>query len=168
MKGYFGDLADEVMKQYPRENYVTPSEAYAAPVGDHLFSAPGDAANRMLCDKIPVYAYEFADRTAPSYLKPCSHPQGAAHTSELSYIFPGFHGGAGIPTQLNEMQDRLSDVMIKYWSSVANADEWGDSWPRYSVEKGNYLRFVLPESHMTENVIRKMHKLDFWDQTGIY
>jgi para-nitrobenzyl esterase len=167
MKGYFGDLADEVMKEYPRENYVTPSEAYAAPVGDHLFTAPGDAANRMLCDKIPVYAYEFADRTAPSYLKPCAYPMGAAHTAELAYIFPGYHG-AGIPTELNEMQDKLSDVMIKYWSSVAKAEEWGEAWPCYTAEKGNYMRFALPEAHMTENVIRKVHKLDFWDQAGIY
>jgi hypothetical protein len=30
----------------------------------------GRAANRWIAARMPVYAYEFADRTAPSYLEP--------------------------------------------------------------------------------------------------
>jgi carboxylesterase type B len=53
--------------------------------------------NREWAKYVPVYAYEFRDRTAPSYLPTVSYPMGAYHTAELLYLFPLFHGGLGTP-----------------------------------------------------------------------
>ena len=94
---FFGaDLAARVREEYPVGNYDSPSEAYAAAATDYLFSCPALMVNRWASQATPVYAYEFADRTAPSYLKPTTFPLGAAHTYELPYLFLGFHGGTAV------------------------------------------------------------------------
>lgn len=70
-----------------------------------MISWRGDSGCRAVSQTTPVYACDFADRTAPSYLKPTTFPLGAAHTYELPYLFQGFHGGtAGFPVALNPLQ----------------------------------------------------------------
>jgi para-nitrobenzyl esterase len=168
MKSFFADQATAVMIQYPIADYITPSEAYSAALGDFWHACPADAVNRWLSNKIPVYAYEFLDRTAPSYLKPTSFVLGAAHTFELSYIFPGFHGAVGRPVALNTQQNTLSDAMVRYWTGSAGAAFWEAEWPRFSNSDGNYLTFVLPHPKRSANAFRIRHKCDFWDKTGLY
>jgi hypothetical protein len=55
-----------------------------------------------------VYVFEFNDRKAPQYFPPVSYPYGAAHTLEPQYIFPGYHGAAGVkkprPLSLSQFQ----------------------------------------------------------------
>jgi carboxylesterase type B len=89
-----------------------PSNAFAAAITDRLLAYSTQVINQQATKILPAYAYEFADRTAPSYLKPTSFALGASHTYELPYIFPDFHGSAGIPVRLNEMQEALSDKMV--------------------------------------------------------
>ena len=161
-------LTDRVRKEYPLKDYNTPSEAWAAAVTSSLFACPGLAIDRWLADKIPVYAYEFADRTAPSYLKPTTFPQGAAHTSELAYIFPGFHGGAGLPISLNPLQEKLSDQMVAYWTQAWNASAQESTWPRYRPAQENFMTLILPSPHMTVGQFSNLHHCAFWDSTHLY
>jgi para-nitrobenzyl esterase len=90
---------------------------------------------------VPVYAYEFRDRTAPSYFPPVSYPMGAYHTAELQYLFPLFHGGQGTPHPLNPEQERLSDEVVDYWTAFARngapAHPGLPNWPAYSAERDN-------------------------------
>lgn len=165
---YGKPLADRVLREYPVERYNTPSEAYAAAVTASQFACPGRAVNRWVADKIPTYAYEFADRTAPSYLAPTTFPLGAAHTYELPYIFPGFHGGAGAPVKLNPIQSKLSDQMVKYWSEAGKATARESVWPRYSPAQDNYMSLTLPEARMTSHTFGDVHNCEFWDRTGLY
>ena len=168
VKEQFGTaLGKKVLQEYPVENYLTPSEALARVLGDSLNSCPTEALNKMAAGSLPTYGYEFADRTAPSYLKPTSFALGAAHTYELPYIFPGFHGGkAGLPVQLNSMQEKLSDEMVKYWTSVSRADQW-QGWNAYNPQKPNYLTFVLPAAVETHR-FSELHHCEFWDKSGLY
>ena len=100
MNGYYGEeIAQKVMEAYPLDEYQSPSEAYSAATTASLFACPGFKIAELASKYVPVYMYEFADRTAPSYLEPTTIPLGAAHTYELAYIFEGFHGGAGLPTR---------------------------------------------------------------------
>jgi para-nitrobenzyl esterase len=132
------------------------------------FACPGRALNRWASDKIPTYAYEFADRTAPSYLEPTTFAMGAAHTFELAYLFPGFHGGAGKPVELNPLQAKLADKMVDYWSTAGLAAERETQWPRYTPEQDDYLSLTLPEPRMTSKIFADVHNCGFWDRTGIY
>lgn len=169
MQSFYGtEMAEKVMQEYPLENYPTPTEAYSAAASDSLFVCTARQVNKWIAQYMPVYAYEFADRTAPSYLSPTSFPLGAAHTFELPYIFQGYHGGAGQPVELNPMQDNLSAKMITYWSTPFLASEREEEWPRYDPAKDNFMTFILPEPRMIERRFTKEHHCDFWDQSGIY
>lgn len=170
LKGFFGaGLAGQLEKEYRTEVYNSPSEAFAAAVTDYMFACPGRMVNRWASAATPVYAYEFADRTAPSYLKPTTYPLGAAHTYELPYLFPGFHGGSsGLPVRLNPLQESLSDEMVAYWAQPGKAAQW-KAWGRYSADHDNVLRLMLPASHMLpQGRFAKDHRCEFWDQTGVY
>lgn len=162
-------LAPAVLAEYPVQKYNSPSEAYAAAVTDYLFACPVLALNRWVSAKSPVYAYEFSDGTAPSYLKPTTFPMGAAHTYELQYIFPGYHGGQmGQPVNLNPLQEKLSDEMVGYWTGLSKAEKW-TAWPKYEPEKQNVLSFALPQSKvLNAGRFVSEHKCDFWDKQGIY
>jgi para-nitrobenzyl esterase len=170
LEAFFGaNLAPRVREEYPVDDYNSPSEAYAAAATDYLFSCPALMVNRWASQATTVYAYEFADRTAPSYLKPTTFPLGAAHTYELPYLFPGFRGGtAGIPVTLNPLQEKLSDEMVRYWTSASGASQWKD-WPRYAPDQQNVLRLMLPQSQVLRaGRFTKDHHCGFWDQAGIY
>ena len=169
LAGTYGkELAAKVAEKYPLSEYQTPSEAFASAVTDSLNACSNRLVNRLLSDKMPTFAYEFADRTAPSYLKPTSFPLGAAHTFELSYIFPGFHGGGGIETKLNPLQEKLSAKMIEYWTTLGNAARRESEWPRYDPKQDNFLTLILPEPRMISGRFGDYHKCKFWEETGIY
>ncbi|MBN6067166.1 carboxylesterase family protein [Aggregatibacter actinomycetemcomitans] len=169
MEGMYGKaLAEKIRTVFPPEQYPSYGAAHADAVTSSLFACVADQINRWTYDKTPTYAYEFADRTAPSYLKPTTDPQGAAHTSELTYIFQGFHGGAGIPTVLNPLQDKLSSEMIQLWTTADKAGTPSSKWQSFDPKKENYLTLRLPESKMVNGQFRQQHHCDFWDKTGIY
>ncbi|HEU0221659.1 MAG TPA: carboxylesterase family protein [Paracoccaceae bacterium] len=169
MAGYYGEeIAKRVMEVYSLDKFQNPSEAYGAAATASLFACTGRKANEWISQHMPVYAYEFADRTAPSYLEPTTFPLGAAHTYEIPYLFEGFHGGAGIPTKLNPLQARLSAKMIEYWAGASKAGERTGEWPAYDPARDNYMFLALPAPMMTEGRFSAFHNCDFWDQLGIY
>lgn len=169
MEAMYGKaLAAKVRAAFPPENYPSYGAAHADAVTSSLFACPAEQINRWTYDKTPTYAYEFADRTAPSYLQPTTDPQGAAHTAELGYLFRGFHGGAGRPTTLNPLQEKLSAEMIALWTGAAQAGKPQSQWQRFEPSKENYLTLRLPAARMVNGQFRRTHHCDFWDTTGIY
>ena len=64
-----------------------------------------------------MYAYEFNDRNAPApeRLRHLPFPVGASHSLELRYLFDVVGAGPFDPAQ-----QRLSDVMIGYWSQFVS------------------------------------------------
>lgn len=165
---YGKTLKTKVLAEYPLKNYDNPSEAFAAAATDSMFSCPARALNRSLADKIPVYAYEFSDRTAPSYIGATSFPLLAAHTFELSYVFPGFHGGSDIHVSLTPAQEKLSQKMVSYFSTMAKMSGSEQNWPRYSPKADNFMTFSLPEARMISGHFARIHHCEFWDQQGLY
>ncbi|SAL01769.1 carboxylesterase [Caballeronia calidae] len=166
---FFGDKSELVAREYPIADYQSPSEAYAAVATDYLFSCPALMIDKWASEKTTVHAYEFNDRTAPSYIPPTTYPLGAAHTFELSYIFSGFHGGKlGYAVKLNSFQKKLSDEMVHFWTSASNTAQWAD-WPRFEGAQPSLMQFMLPENHrLPVTEFAKRHHCDFWDSIGIY
>ena len=73
-----------------------------------MISWRGDCDCRVASQTTPVYTYDFADPTAPSYLKPTTFPHGTAHTYELPYLFLGYHGGTvSLPVALTPAREAL-------------------------------------------------------------
>ncbi|MCW9731990.1 carboxylesterase family protein [Avibacterium sp. 20-15] len=158
-------LTQKVMQQFPPEKYDSIAEAYADVFTSAFFACVANQANHWASRYTPTYGYVFADRTAPSYLMPATFPIGAGHTYELPYLFRGFHGGSGLKTTLNPLQDKLSEEMMQLWTALANPEN--SKWQKFDAQKENYLLLKLPAAEMREQALSQ-HHCDFWDKTGIY
>jgi para-nitrobenzyl esterase len=115
--------ADLTGRYYPLTAYgpdaaLAPSFAVSAAGTDSTFSCNAAlVSRRIVAQKSPVWAYEFRDESAPSlgamsrYL---SLPIGAAHASELSFLF-----------NFKNLEDAeakaLSDAMAAYWVNFARS-----------------------------------------------
>lgn len=154
--------------KYKLDDYENPSAAFSAAMTDSMFACMALALNDILAEKIPVYAYEFSDRAAPSYSGFTTFPLLAAHTHELAYIFPGFRGGSNVQLTLNPLQEELSKQMVDYFTNVAALPLEKHEWSRFNRKKTNIMTFALPRARMVSDQFAKVHHCAFWDQTSTY
>lgn len=117
LRDTFGANAERVAARYPSNAYGSPAAAWGAVATDRAWACPTLEGNRLLAEKTPTYAFEFADRTAPNLGLPApdGFPLGAAHAFELPYLFD--LGGRHLLQ--TPAQERLADQMIGYWSNFA-------------------------------------------------
>lgn len=192
---YPSGTAAKVASLYPLSNYSTPAMAMDA-IGTDPWSCKQRGINTLLGTKVPVYAYEFDDRTAPSYYpKLPGLPLLAYHTGDIQYLFPLYHGSPiGTPHELNKRQAELSYEMVAAWTNFArtgNPNGVGNTpWPRYKPgSKGKILSeglstpqpvkiagVILPPaapaphppglSTMTDADYSTYHHCDFWDSAA--
>ena len=165
----FGAEAPLVAARYPLDRYDgSVALAYAAAVTDGVFACPIDAYATGLARRkgIPVFAYEFADRTAPAPepMRALPFRVGAGHALELRYLFD--MGGA---PALNPAQRTLSDQMIAYWSrfvSTGSPDVPGQTaWPALDPEQPQQLSLKTGDPVLTGGFAQR-HKCDFWASRG--
>jgi len=164
----FGANASAVLDRYPFSKYPTPSNAFAAAVGDRGFICGARrlvrAASRVIEQ---TYAGEFDVRDTPVTTPKASFPYLAGHTSEIQYIFAGYHGAAGPIHPLNPAQKRLSDRMVRYWTAFARTGSPGGtppaSWPRYQETLDNYYS-LRTSKDATVTSFGEMHQCAFWEK----
>jgi para-nitrobenzyl esterase len=125
-----------------------------------------------LAAKSPVYAYEFDDRSAPSYFPPMPGFQPLAyHTADIPYLFMGYHGGPkGVPISLHARQIRLSDRLVEAWANFArtgNPNGAGDApWPRWKPGADTQAVFLQDDAwtHTRTNAqAAAAHQCGFWN-----
>jgi len=161
---------------YPLANYASPQLALDA-IGTDSTACAQRHTNRLLASQVPLYAYEFDDRTAPSYfpVMPGFEPL-AYHTSDIQYLFPGWHGGPdGIAHPLDGLQERLSDELVRAWANFArtgNPNGEGNSpWPRLQAnpnEAGVLSERIPKLSTFTDAEISERHNCAFWESISTY
>ena len=160
------EVAAKAVAQYPAAGFPSPSEAAGAAMTSQAFFCPARRVMRWAGKHVPIYSYEFLDTTAPQYFEPVSYPYGAAHTLEIQYIFPKYHGARGKVNPLNPEQQKLSDAMVKYWAAFATKGEPAvpgqPAWPRWSAENEQTLLLNIPQITVAKDsgVDRKC---EFWD-----
>lgn len=143
---------EAVMIRYPLNAYPTPQLAMDA-IGTDAITCEQRHHNRLFASQVPVYTYEFDDRTAPSYFPPLpGFLFLSAHTADLQYYWPLFHGRpSGIPHPLNAQQEFLSDELVAAWTNFAwtgNPNLTGNwAWPVYRPSQANAL--ILSEGLWT-------------------
>jgi para-nitrobenzyl esterase len=139
------------MAKYPLESYPSPSLTEIA-MAQGAKACTARILDLQWSKYAPLYAYQFEDRTAPSYFPEVSYPMRAYHTAELQYLFPLFRGGQGTSHPLNDSQQKLSDTMVDYWTTFArtgNPNRDGTpNWLAYSAEKDNILILNQPTPKM--------------------
>jgi para-nitrobenzyl esterase len=101
----------------------------------------------------------------------------AYHTSDIQYLFPGWHGGPdGIAHPLNNLQQRLSDELVTAWTNFArtgNPNGEGDvPWPRLRADRPDQagaLSERIPRlSTFTGTELAERHNCSFWDSISNY
>jgi para-nitrobenzyl esterase len=170
---YPAGTPDAVLAKYPLSAYPNPGAAWVA-VGTDANVCRHPQLNRNVSQYVPLYAYEFADRNAPWYFPALSFAHGAAHTVDIQFLFPDWHGGPlGIQHKLIAQERVLSDQLVAAWTNfmyTGNPNLTGDRpWPRYSASSEVYFSQNVPKSStITAAQFVAAHKCSFWDGVLIY
>ena len=153
----FGPAAAQVRAAYPADRYSSPAVAWATVLTDAAWSCTTLDADRTLAAKTHTYGFEFADRNAPNAQQIPTVPAlpfGAAHGTEMAYLFP-FPG-----VTFTEAQQRLSAAMVNAWTRFARGGDPG--WPRFTPG-GNYVQSLAPDA-MRRVDLAATHHCDLWER----
>lgn len=172
LKQYFGSSrVAAIEQQYPLADYPTPTYALIAVLSDSGMVTNNriglcnlELANQLASPHVPLYAYEFADRTAPYPVPIFDAPgnlAGAAHTKELSYLFH--------QNELTPAQRKISDAMIGYWTHFAtNGNPNAKSlptWPAYRPNQRMVMKFDANTVSADADFATR-HRCSFWAEQG--
>jgi para-nitrobenzyl esterase len=119
---------------------------------------------KSLARYTPTYAYEFNDENAPElYLAPVGFPYGAAHESELQYLFS--LSNVAHPAPLSTAQQQLAATMKRDWTDLAKTGVPSASWPRYSAAGGPVESLISPLPQVETDYAAE-HHCSFWSKVG--
>jgi len=174
----YGASAAAVLAEYPLSGYASPDLAYAQVITDSGFSCPALRADE-LARRSGVYAYEFSDPNPPDdfNLTTLTFPLGAAHSTELQYVFQRIPALDTVPP-FSSAQLALSDQMIAYWSRFAatgspnrrvpaRSGRPAPYWPRFSASRPD-IQELVPGATAPRASARfaAAHKCGFWAGIG--
>ncbi|MFJ8822337.1 carboxylesterase/lipase family protein [Streptomyces sp. NPDC102467] len=167
----FGQEAGtRALGEYPLAGHPSPTYAYAAAAGDQLMACPALRLNQRLARSgLPVYAYEFADRTSPPFASIREAGRtfdfGATHVNEVQYLFKHF----GLATPLNAEQRVLARRMVQYWGSFVRGSvpraEGAPAMPdqRSSAGRTLSLRTASVGGITRSTTVHRDHRCTLWD-----
>jgi para-nitrobenzyl esterase len=160
--------AAAIAAEYPLSAYPSPSLALGAVGTDAIFACPALSADELLSKYVPTYGYEFNDVNAPErYLPPVGFAYGAAHESEVQYLFE--LQGTTNPGDLSAQQQQLAGVMKLYWTTFAKQGSPSrsahDLWPRFDSTSQQVLSLVAPQPQV-ETDFATEHNCSFWAKAG--
>ena len=163
---YPKDTVSRVLAHYPVKTSALDSWNAAA---TDIRPCRAQLVAQALSAHVPVFTYEFTDRTAPSLFPqmPGFRPL-AYHAGDLPYLFVGYHGGPeGVPTKLTTRQKKLSEHMIAAWANFArtgNPNGAGNApWPRWNNNGPAIFLQNDSWSHaQTGEEFSAAHQCSFW------
>jgi para-nitrobenzyl esterase len=157
--------AKRIADAYALRDFGSPDEALAAASGDAAFSCVARNFDVDASRYVPVYAFEFNDPNAPSFLPAASFPYRATHTHEMQYIFPGWKGASPDPApELTAAQQTLSDQMIRYWATFAANAVPDRAWPPFHAGKQVWMSLETPRPRRVEVAeFSTTHRCALWD-----
>ena len=166
--GVSAAVAAVIAAQYPLSAFPSPAVALGAVGTDAIFACPALKVDQSAASFVPTFGYEFNDSSAPQrFLPPVSFPYGAAHASELQYLF-GLPT-APIPASLTAPQQRLAASMQRYWSHFAArgfpSSAGQPRWPGFGSHSQQMLSLVPPRPQI-ETDFAAEHHCAFWALAG--
>ena len=154
--------AAAIAAEYPLSAYPAPVVAFSTLVSDASFACPALQVDRWTSTRVPTFAYQFNDDTAPHRLTPPgAFPPIATHGSELQYLFD--MPNLPFPGTLNADQQTLADSMRTAWVNFAengNPSSAAVPWPSFN-SSARVLSLELPRPQVETNFASK-HHCSFW------
>jgi para-nitrobenzyl esterase len=162
--GLPASAAAAIAAEYPLSDYSSPSVALGAVGTDAIFACHALTAEKSLSAYVPTYAYEFNDENAPELsLPPLGFPYGAAHASEIQYLF--MLSNTRYPSTLTAPQQELAGAMQGYWTNLAKFGVPAFRWPRFTSTRPAWLSLVPPRPQL-ETDFAAEHHCAFWAAAG--
>ncbi|PFG31853.1 carboxylesterase/lipase family protein [Paramicrobacterium agarici] len=155
----FGDHASAVADAYDASR-GSALVTWSAIATDSSWAYAVHREHELQASRAPVYAYAFADRTAPNVngAEIPGFPMGAAHAADMPYLFD-----LGGEDMLTAEQHALADEMIGLWASFAHDGEpsaaHSPPWPRF--DEGQFV-MGFDERGARQVDFRERHRLDCW------
>jgi len=158
--GVSAAIAGAIAAQYPLSRYPSPPVALGAVGTDAIFACHALTADQLLARYVPTYAYEFNDENAPEFfLPPAGFPYGAAHASELPYLFS--QTAVAHPAGFSAGQLQLAAAMKQDWTNLAKTGVPAAGWPRFAGTSQRMLSLV-PPAPQVETDFAAQHHCAFW------
>jgi len=160
--------AAAIISAYPLAGQDTPALVMARMQTDSYFVCGTRRFLRDLAGQAPAWAYEFDVPNSPQSNRPASFPVGSAHTTEIQYLFEGFHGATGTVNALSPRQLRLARQMQRMWIALARSGKPDSAartprWPQAAATGTPVLRLATsgPPLHPAPYADRNC---DLWDR----
>jgi para-nitrobenzyl esterase len=153
--------ASDIAAQYPLSAYPAPVLALSALLSDANFACPALQVDRWTSRRVPTYAYQFDDGSAPALFAGPGFPPIATHSSELQYLFE--QPNAPFPATLSPTQERLAARMRAAWAKFAEKGDPASAavpWPSFDT-RSDVLSLVSPHPQI-ETTFPAAHRCSFW------
>ena len=173
---YMARVSAATLAQYPLANYGNNTQLAFNRASTDQTACTSLHALQLMSAQVPTYGYEFTYQSAPYYFPkmPGFQPL-AAHTIDIQFLFPGYHGGnlgvnldhgTGLPRELNAQETHLSDQLVAAWTKFAkygNPNGSGDSpWPQLTASSPTLLAEDIPFRSYPVAQFYTDHKCDYW------
>ena len=161
--GVSASRASAIAAEYPLSAYPAPVVALSTLVSDANFACPALQVDRWMSTRVPTFAYEFDDDTAPQLFAgpPPNFPPVATHSSEIQYLFD--QPNAPFATALNADQEALAASMRTAWTNfaaVGNPSAVAVPWPSFNT-RSDVLSLLQPQPQLEPN-FAAVHHCAFW------
>jgi para-nitrobenzyl esterase len=154
--------AAAIAAEYPLAAYPSPAVAFSALVGDASFACPAFQVDRWTAQRVPTFAYELNDDSAPEvFAPPLIPPPVATHGSELQYLFD--LPNAPFPAPLSTDQQALATRMRAAWAKFAATGSPATAavrWPGFG-DSARMLSLVPPQPQLEADFASR-HHCAFW------
>jgi para-nitrobenzyl esterase len=154
--------ASAIAAEYPLDAYSAPVLALSTLLSDANFACPALQVDRWTAGRVPTFAYEFDDGSAPPLFAGPGFPPIATHSSEIQYLFD--QPNAPFAAALSPAQEALASSMRAAWASFAATGDPASKavpWPSFDTGSEVVLSLATPKPQIGTS-FAAAHHCAFW------